>query len=664
MLDIRLLKQFTMNMSRALFIFANLFLLAHSLPTLYEYYTKDGIQAGLSDAKPYFTLNNKNITIYSGSFHYFRTPRAYWRDRLRKMRAAGLNTVTTYVPWNLHEPQTGVFDFGNGGSPFQDFLHLDEFLKTAKNEDLFVLVRSGPYINSEWELGGLPSWLAKHCRTVRNSIDAKFLYFVKRYFDVLLPLLAKHQFQKGGPIIAIQVENEYANTGRHDPVYLNTLKQMYDDHGIVEILCTCDRPSEQGRGSIPGILQTANFKVDAKGHLDMLKELQPGKPLMTMEFWTGWFDHWMDPRHHTDSVTRFRTVLEQIMDYPSSVNMYMFVGGTDFRFMNGATMSVRNFSNYLPDTTSYDYDAPISENGALTPKYYAVKEAIAQRNSIKTKLPDIPEARKLVAYPSVKVTNRILISDALLYLGKPLQSEKLLAMEQLPINNNSGQSYGYIAYRKENLDIPAGAKLTIPGYVRDTILVLVNGKLVQKPPKQLSDINGFGFWIQKDSSIVLSDKDLKNATVDLIVENFGRNTLGVFVLKGLMGDVFLNSQALNNWTIIPMEFASSWIPYQVHQQEFVDTSTNSAIHKFKIHIQGDPQDTYLDMREWSKGIVTVNGFVLGRYFFLGPQQALYLPAPLLRNGDNDIVVFEHFKAPEMLKFIDRAVYETPGGLYH
>ncbi|VEN48802.1 unnamed protein product [Callosobruchus maculatus] len=651
-----------MNIFGVVFFLSLDALLAQSLPTLYEYYTKDGIQSGLSDTKPYFTLNNKNITIYSGSFHYFRTPRSYWRDRLRKMRAVGLNTVTTYVPWNLHEPQTGLFDFGNGGSEMEDFLHLEEFLQVAQEEDLFVLIRSGPYMNSEWEFGGLPSWLARHCRTVRNSKDPKFLYFVKRYFDVLLPLLAKHQFQKGGPIIAMQVENEYANTGRHDPEYLKSLKQMYHDHGIVELLCTCDRPREKGKGSIPGVLQTANFKVSPKDQLDMLREVQPGKPVMTMEFWTGWFDHWMDPKHHTDSVRIFRTVLEQILDYPSSVNMYMFVGGTDFRFMNGATMSARNFSNYLPDTTSYDYDAPISENGAITPKYYAAQEAIALRNPVKTKLPDIPETRKLIAYPSLKAVSQMSISDALPQLGKPLKSERPLAMEQLPINNDSGQSYGYIAYRKENVDIPAGAKLMISGYVRDTVLVLVNGILVQKPPKQLSDLNGFGFWIQKDSSIVLSDKDLKNATLDLVVENFGRNTLGVFVLKGITGDVYINNQKVTDWSIVPMEFRSSSIQSLKQWKNGSNTSNNSALYKFEMDIQGDPQDTYLDMRGWTKGIVMINGFVLGRYFFLGPQQALYLSAPLLRSGHNEIVVFEHFGAPDMLKFVDGPVYETPGRL--
>nr|CAH7724824.1 unnamed protein product [Callosobruchus chinensis] len=651
-----------MDILGVVLFFLNLSLLAQSLPTSYEYYTKDGIQNGLSDAKPYFTLNDKNITIYSGSFHYFRTPRSYWRDRLRKMRAVGLNTVTTYVPWNLHEPHTGVFDFGNGGSEMEDFLHLEEFFQIAKEEDLFVLVRSGPYMNSEWEFGGLPSWLARHCRTVRNSQDPQFLYFVKRYFDVLLPLLAKNQFQKGGPIIAIQIENEYANTGRHDPVYLESLKQMYLNHGIVELLCTCDRPREKGRGSIPGVLQTGNFKVNPKAQLDMLQEVQPGKPVMTMEFWTAWFDHWMDPKHHTDSVRVFRTVLEQILDYPSSVNMYMFVGGTDFRFMNGATMSARNFSAYLPDTTSYDYDAPISENGALTPKYYAVKEAIALRNPVKTRLPDIPEARTLIAYAPLRAISQMSISDALLNLGKPLKSERPLAMEQLPINNDSGQSYGYIAYRKENVDIPAGARLMISGYVRDTVLVLVNGILVQKPPKQLSDVNGFGFWIQKDSSVVLTDTDLKNATVDLIVENFGRNTLGVFVLKGITGDVYINNQKVTDWTIVPMEFRSSSIQSLRQWKNGSAMSSNSALHKFEMDVQGEAQDTYLDMREWTKGIVIVNGFVLGRYFFLGPQQALYLPAPFLRTGHNEIVVFEHFEAPDMLKFVDGPVYETPGRL--
>lgn len=205
----------------------------------------------------------------------------------------------------------------------EDFLHLEEFLKTAKEEDLFAIVRGGPYSDTELDLGGLPSWLMGKVKSVRNSKEANFLTYVKRFFNVLLPILAALQFQKGGPIIMLQVENEYGSTGLQDHVYLNALKQMHLDHGIKELLCTSDPPRNERKGAIDGVLQTANFAGDPKQMLDWLNKLQTGKPSMAMESYTGWFDHWTDNHHHKNN---YKKQLEGILDYPASVNMYMFVG--------------------------------------------------------------------------------------------------------------------------------------------------------------------------------------------------------------------------------------------------------------------------------------------------------------------------------------------------
>lgn len=220
---------------------------------------------------------------------------------------------------------TGVYDFGKGGSDMEDFLHTAEFFKTAQEEDLLALVRPGPYICAEWEFGGLPSWLLRNTSSVRNSKDKNYISYVKRYFNMLLPILAALQFQKGGPIIAFQIENEFSNTDITDRKYLETLKQMYLDHGIIELLYTADPPSGNGRGSIPGVLQTANYDKNPKWQLDKLNKLQKNKPTMTMEYWTGWFDYWIGG-HNGVSVKLFTERLQQILDYPSSVNMYMFVG--------------------------------------------------------------------------------------------------------------------------------------------------------------------------------------------------------------------------------------------------------------------------------------------------------------------------------------------------
>ncbi|XP_050505747.1 beta-galactosidase-1-like protein 2 [Diabrotica virgifera virgifera] len=643
-----------------------------ALPTSYEYYTDGGITAGLSDKQPYFTLNNKNITIYSGAFHYFRVPRAYWRDRLRKMRAAGLNTVETYVPWNLHEPQSGVYDFGNGGSDFEDFLHVEEFLKIAKEEDLFALVRAGPYICSEWEFGGLPSWILRNTSSVRNSKDQNYLSYVKRYFNILLPLLALLQFQKGGPIIGFQIENEYGNTGNDDVEYLKYIQQIFEDNNLIELYYTSDPPSANGLGAIPGILQTANFNSNPKWQLDKLNQLQHNKPTMTMEFWTGWFDHWLED-HHTVSAQQFKSLLEEILDYPSSVNHYMFVGSTNFGFTNGANSLKSGMDNtgLQPTTTSYDYDSPITEYGDYTEKYQIVKDAIASRNPVITKLPDQPKVQPLIKYESLQIEGQLTLADIIYseiqsgenvihHIGDPIP------MEQLPINSNSGQSFGYIVYRHTHT--AAGAvKLTLTGTVRDTLLVLVNGTLRTPVPSKKSDVDGVGFWKLVDTSLDLqTDENTPETTyvIDVIVENNGRNNFGGLdqfrQFKGLTDSFQINGKNMMKFDIVPLEFKKSWNNALTNWQSLTSTQSTPALYKFTLNINNDPQDTYIDSTSWTKGITIVNGFVLGRHFFVGPQQSLYLPAPLLNKGENTIIVFEHYNAPDELTFVDHPIFQSRG----
>lgn len=634
------------------------------LPTLYQYYTSSGITAGLSDQQPHFTLNNKEITIYSGSLHYFRVPRAYWRKRIRQMKAAGLNTVETYVPWNLHEPHSGVYDFGSGGSDFEDFLHVEEFLKAVQDEDMFALVRPGPYICSEWEFGGLPSWLLRNTSSVRNSKDKNYLSYVKRYFNILLPLLALLQFQNGGPIIGFQVENEYGNTFNVDKQYLEIIKQMHLDNGIKELLFTSDSPlTSFGRGSTPGVLQTANYNNVPFLQLAALKLMQPDKPLMTMEYWSGWYDYWLG-NHNTGSVDTFRSNVEQILKFPSSINFYMFVGGTNFGFTNGANTLFPSKINagLLPITTSYDYGAPITEFGNYTEKYQIVKEFISLYNKINVTIPEQPDATELVQYASLMPAGQILLADVLNNSNETIKSKDIIPMELLPINYNSGQSFGYITYRKTNLTIKAEAFLEIKGFVRDTVLVLLNGKLISPVPKSTWDIFGFGFWRSINSKLKLTNVDLQGATLDLVVENFGRNDVGLLSMfeqfKGLTEDVLINDDKITNWEIIPLEFKKSWNIGLTGWHSIVSKAATPALYKFVLNIPTTAKDTYIDMRNWNKGIVIVNGFVLGRYFFLGPQQALYLPAPFLRNGDNDIIVFEHYDATSQLSFTDGPIFDS------
>ncbi|KAH0815733.1 hypothetical protein GEV33_007058 [Tenebrio molitor] len=527
------------------------------LPTLYEYYTADGISSGLSADQPYFILNGKNITIYSGTMHYFRIPPQYWRDRLRKLRAAGLNTVETYVPWNLHEPEDGLFDFGDGGSDMQQFLDIQQYIKMAQEEDLFVIVRSGPYICAEWEWGGFPSWLLRTDGIKVRTSDPTFMTYVRRYFDKLLSLLIELQFTNGGPIIAMQVENEYGYSPEIDLDYIQQLYDLIRGNGIVELLVTSDGARSGTTGTLPELLlQTVNFGSDPAGSFDTLKEMQPDRPLMAMEYWPGWFDHWSES-HHTVSNDTFREIYEGILSYPASVNMYMFHGGTNWGFWNGASIGSGDNSQFQPVTSSYDYDAPLSEAGDYTGKYYIAKELI-----------------------------------------------------------------------KHSSD----------------------------------DLDGFGYWRQENSNITLTSEDLSDATLDIVIENWGRANGGHFYAqyKGLTEDneVYLNDQKLSSWTIYPLEFKKSWIAALTGWKSFDDSQTAPALYRGTLTVEGDPKDTFIDMQEWMKGVVFVNGFALGKYADIGPQQTLYLPGPFLQEGENEIVIFEEFGAAAQIKFSQDHIFTT------
>ncbi|XP_063931741.1 beta-galactosidase-1-like protein 3 [Zophobas morio] len=633
--------------------------MALSAPTLYEYYTSGGITSGLSTNQPYFTLNDKNVTLYSGALHYFRVPRQYWRDRLRKLKAAGLNTVETYVPWNLHEPEIGTFDFGNGGSDMEDFLHVEEFVKMAQEEDLLVIVRPGPYICAEWEFGGLPSWLLREKDIKVRTSDDNFMKHVSRYFGVLLPILAALQFTNGGAIVGFQVENEYGSTEWKkdnesfvpDKVYLEQLRTLMVRNGIKELLFTSDNPSQHGDvGTLHDIFQTANFARNPKKEFDSLKKLQANKPTMAMEYWTGWFDHWSENHSKRDNV-EFRQVLNDILRYPASFNMYMFHGGTNWGFLNGANLQN---GKYQPDTTSYDYDAPLTENGDYTEKYHIVKNLIAKYNKVITKVPPPPKETPRIRYPDIEIKQQLQFSTIVEQLPQVFQSTDVVPMELLPINNDSGQSYGYTIYRT-TADIPPNSVLKMKGYVHDSVLVLVDGKLVSRALRNSDDINKFGYWRLKDGTLTLPEG--KNSTIDLIVENWGRNNFGKLEdfkqFKGLTSDVFLNTHVLKNWEIRPLEFKTKWTKSLHGWYDF--STTNLTLNKANLEVD-QPMDTYLDMSQWNTGIVTINGFVLGRYMHLGPQQTLYLPAPLLKPGTNEIIIFEHFTPATHVKFSQNPIY--------
>jgi len=654
---------------------------------LYEYFTMGGINNGLTASGDEFQLNGKDIKILSGSLHYFRVHPKYWRTRLQQYKAAGLNTVQFYVPWNLHEPRKGEFDFGNGNGQFSSFLNLTRFVEMIQEEEMFAIFRPGPYICGEWEFGGLPSWLLHdHPMYVRSSYGP-YQERAEIYLQQVIAQVKHLQFYtesgaSGGPIIMTQIENEFGNFGYgdhpRDKQHLKFLKAVLRREGIESLLFTSDTPSLTADwGNIDYELMTANFKYNSEKELARLKEIRPDAPILVTEFWPGWFDHWFED-HHTLSEPEFRVILGNIFAANGSVNFFMFFGGTNFGFMNGANVigynGVETAPWYEPDITSYDYDAPITEYGHYNPKYTTTQEMIAAYDPLYGLLshPPIPDVIPLTTYPDVSLTEFIPYWD--LIENIPDEKREVLVkptpMEQLNINDGNGQSYGYIVYRKE-VQINPGSVLQIRGHPRDLAQVMINGVQVNPAIVTQSDLGkNFGSWSLRDAEFTLQS-DLEGCetvcTLDIMVENCGRVNFGsphnYQQHKGLWeGDVLLDGQVIDNWEHIAVEMdpawlaqLNSWQPYNLEEH----THTGPRLLRGVLTVNDiEPADTFFDFdcsdgcQDWLHGVVIVNGFNVGRYWQAGPQKSLYIPGPLLQQGDNEIVVFENYLGSDVMKFTD------------
>ncbi|XP_047002728.1 beta-galactosidase-1-like protein 2 [Schistocerca americana] len=634
------------------------------LQPVLQYYQGSSIDSGLVADADGFHLNNKNLTIFSGALHYFRVHPSYWEDRIAKISAMGLVAVETYVPWNLHEPEEGVYDFGDGDREFSPFLDLDLFIQKVYEANLLLLIRPGPYICAEWEFGGLPSWLLRIPDIKVRTSDEKYTSKVKAYFDKLLPIIAKWQFIKGGPIIAVQLENEYGGTGANDKEYLEFLRDLYISHGIDGLFFTSDTPGRSGdRGALDGVLQTANFKFFPEVQLNVLRELQPDKPAMVMEYWAGWYDHWMNGRHASTSAARFRNILERIITYPASFNLYMFHGGTSFGFMSGAN-AASSFPTYKPQVTSYDYDAPLTEAGDYTDKYTAVQELLDQYAPKKFLKADAPKETTKVAYPDVPLLGQLNLDDLVAQVdaGDCVNATDILTMEFLDINNGNGQSYGFVLYRKNAATIGENSVLQIIGHVRDLAVVLIDGENITEPLTSKEQLKNFGFWEQSNASTTLSAEASVPHTLDILVENWGRVNYGrldsgVFdQRKGIVsGPVLIDGTAISDWQIFALQFKKKWLQSLTGWQPVDDSVRGPVLVRAIFDVDSAPNDTFIDMSDWGKGSVFLNGFPLGRYFNLGPQRTLYVPAPLLVQGSNEVLIFELYTPSTKVVFSDSPI---------
>ncbi|XP_063222756.1 beta-galactosidase-1-like protein 2 [Bacillus rossius redtenbacheri] len=623
------------------------------LPTLYGHYTAGGIKSGLVADGSKFLLNGKEIRLITGTIHFFRVHPDYWRDRLRKLRAGGFTGVETYIPWNLHEPENNVFDFGAGGNDFSPFLNVTKFLKMAQEEDLFVILRPGPFINAEWENGGLPSWLYRDSSVKTRTSESHYISYMTKYFNVLFPILKNLQFTAGGPVLAFQIENEYGTVARRqkvrDTAYLKTILAQMESHGLTALKFTSDSVLSSGdAGEVPGAMMTANLNGLVDEALTKLKALQPNKPLWVMEYWTGTWDHWFD-QHHTRATSTHISNLKKILAFPANVNLYVFIGGTDFGFMNSAT-AYGTFPKYKSDVSSYDYDAPLTEAGDYTEKYTETVKLIANYLVVKTKLPAMPAQSVKMAYPTTKITQRLSLSDLVHQVDAAdhVSSTNVKAMELLDINKNSGQSYGFVLYRKTNLNIPANAVVKISGNVKDLAVLMVNGVRKTEVFKTSAQQKDFGFFgAESDAHLTLDHASVgKSQILDILVENWGRRD----DMKGIVGgSVLLNNVAVSNWQIYAFQFKGSWVR-RLSNWHAVSQMTEPTLFRAVLDIEA-PHDTFINMSAWGKGSVFVNGFNIGRYFpAAGPAKTLYVPAPLLKKGRNEILVFELYTAASEIVF--------------
>ncbi|MFJ5809589.1 beta-galactosidase family protein [Streptomyces sp. NPDC093093] len=550
-----------------------------------------------------FRLDGEPFRILSGGLHYFRVHPERWRDRLRKARLMGLNTVETYVPWNLHQPRPDAFRMEGG-------LDLPAFLDLAAAEGLHVLLRPGPYICAEWEGGGLPSWLLADPDIRLRSRDPRFLAAVDDYFRRLLLPLRSRLATRGGPILAVQVENEYGAYG-DDTAYLEHLADSLRSRGVDVPLFTCDQPADLERGALPGLLATANFGSRSAQHLAGLRTARPSGPLLCTEFWIGWFDRW-GGNHVVRDAEQASQELDELLATGASVNFYMFHGGTNFGFMNGAN----DKHTYRPTVTSYDYDAPLDEAGDPTEKFAAFRKVIAKYAPVPAELPPARAAK--FSREEVALTESIGLLDGAPVLGDAVASSRPLTMEEL------GQDYGFVLYETELPD--TGPALLVLEQVRDRAQVFLDGQPVGVLERE-SHEHALTFSVPRRGSVLT-----------VLVENQGRVNYGpgIHDRKGLPGRVLLNGAPLDGWTSRPLPLTTlEDLPFGTAPA----TPIGPAFHRGTFETDR-PADTFLHLDGWTKGNAWINGFALGRYWSRGPQRSLYVPGPVLRTGVNEVVVLE------------------------
>ena len=569
-----------------------------------------------------FYLNDKPFKIYSGAMHYFRTLPEYWEDRLLKLKKAGFNTVETYVCWNLHEPQKGVFDFSG-------MLDIAKFIETAQKLGLYAIVRPGPYICAEWDFGGFPAWLLSDKNIELRCNNEIYLSHVRDYFEKLFSILRPLFITNGGNILAMQVENEYGSYS-NDKKYLRALSDMYDELGVDLLKFTSDGNwcNMLSGGTIDGVLPTLNFGSRAATAFNALKPF--GEiPKMCMEFWCGWFDHWGE-KHHTRKADNIVSELEDFLKQGASFNMYMFLGGTNFGFTAGANHQ----KGYEPTVTSYDYCAPLTEWGDYTNTYHKIRKLLCETQNID--MDELPPAPVMQNIGTVKLTESADLFENLDNIAQKHYSPLPRSMEAY------GQNFGLIYYVTK-LKGKYDTGFLFLDNVHDYAHVYFEKKKIAtinrcKEKSLLNKLN-----LKKQLLVRGTDSE---SEIGILVEGMGRVNYGkeLYDRKGISGIRYAN-QILTDFDVytIPLDNLEN-LNFRSNKAE----SKNGPVF-LKGTFKAGKGECFVNMSSFTKGYVFVNGFNLGRYWNIGPQKSLYLPGAILKE-ENEIIIFEieKYKTDEVI----------------
>lgn len=567
-----------------------------------------------------FLLNGKPFVVKAAEVHYPRIPRPYWEHRIQMCKALGMNTICIYIFWNIHEQKEGVFDFTGNND-------VAEFCRLAQKNGMYVIVRPGPYVCAEWEMGGLPWWLLKKKDIRLREEDPYFMERVKIFEEKVGEQLSSLTIQNGGPIIMVQVENEYGSYGENKP-YVSKIRDIVRSSGFDKVsLFQCDWSSNFEKNGLDDLIWTMNFGTGANidDQFKRLKQLRPNTPLMCSEFWSGWFDKW-GGKHETRSAKDMVEGIRQMLDRNISFSLYMTHGGTSFGHWAGA-----NSPGFSPDVTSYDYDAPINEYGQTTPKYFELQSLLAKYSE--KKLPKVPKSIPTISIPEFSFSEYAPLFEN---LPKAHPSENVKTMEEYD------QGWGSILYSTILPELRSQSKLTIKeGH--DYVQVFVDGNYIGSLDRRMGE-----------KELVLPSCK-KGARLDILVEAMGRINFGRAIkdFKGLNSDVNLTisldgnefTGTLKKWNtyLFPDEYDFyKNVSYKSLPTTSVKDSKGQRVPGlYKAHFNvKKPGDTFLNFESFGKGLVYVNGHGLGRIWEIGPQQTLYVPGCWLVKGENEIIVFD------------------------